>query len=315
MYGIKKGEKEFVQVVTLLSHGCPMQAIVAAFELDERTVRAWYQRGGEHCQRVHETVVSSQQLDLGQVQADEIRVKTQQGIVWMALAMMVSTRLWMAGVVSPKRDKTLIMQLVERIRAMAQFRPLLLAVDGLSSYVSAFRDYFRLPVRSPETGCWQLEPWPQVAIVQVVKSSVHAPTMAITRRIVQGTKLMVTALVQATQGHGGINTAYIERLNATFRQRLACLGRRSRALARRQETLHWGMYLVGTVYNLATYHDSLTKNRQHFCTPAMAAGLTNHRWSIHELLTFKSPPKPPDNSNPPTSRFEKYFVKELFQVA
>src|SRR5258708_6240264 len=74
MYGIKKGKKDFVQVVTLLSQGCPMQAIVAAFELDERTVRAWYRRGGEHCQRMHETVVSGQQLDLDQVQADEIRV-------------------------------------------------------------------------------------------------------------------------------------------------------------------------------------------------------------------------------------------------
>lgn len=209
LYGIKKEGKVFVQVVTLLSHSCPMQAIVAAFEMDERTVRAWFERSGTHCQTVHEAVVSSQSLDLGQVQADEIRVKTQQGIVWMALAIMVSTRLWMAGVVSPKRDKALIKQLVEHIRAMAQFRPLLLAVDGLSSYVSAFRECFRLPVRSPETGCWHLELWPHLAIVQVVKSGIHAPTMAITQRIVEGTKLIVAALVQSSQAHGGINTAYI----------------------------------------------------------------------------------------------------------
>ena len=66
----------------------------------------------------------------------------------MALAIMVSTRLWIAGAVSPRRDKALIQRLVEQIRAMAQFRPLWLAVDGLSSYVSAFRHCFRLPVRS-----------------------------------------------------------------------------------------------------------------------------------------------------------------------
>lgn len=87
-----------------------------------------------------------------------------------------------------------------------------------------------------------------------------------------------------------------------------------RALARRQETLHLGMYLVGTVYNLATYHDSLTKNAQQPCTPAMAAGLTDHRWSVHELLTFKSPPKLRDKLTSP-SRFEKYFVKELARAA
>ncbi len=44
---------------------------------------------------------------MGQVQADEIKVKTQQGTVWMALGLMVSTR-WLGGVVSGKRDKALI---------------------------------------------------------------------------------------------------------------------------------------------------------------------------------------------------------------
>jgi len=86
-----------------------------------------------------------------------------------------------------------------------------------------------------------------LAIVQVVKSSLHTPTMKITRRTVEGTKLMVAVLVRSTQGDGGINTAYLERLNAIVRQRLACLARRSCPLARRQETLHLGMYLVGTV--------------------------------------------------------------------
>lgn len=314
MYGIKKGEREFVQVVTLLAHGCPMQAIVAAFEMDERTVKAWYARAGGHCQKVHEAIVSSQQLDLGQVQADEIRVKSQHGIIWMALAIMVSTRLWIAGEVSPRRDKALIRRLVEQIRAMAQFRPLLLAVDGLSSYLSAFRDCFRLPVRSSETGHTHLEPWPHVAIVQVVKSGSHSSAFSIKRRIVEGSDLVVSALLRATQGTGGINTAFIERLNATFRQRLACLARRSRALARRQETLHLGMYLLGTVYNLATYHDSLTKNAGRSTTPAMAAGLTDHRWSLCEVLTFKSPPKPLDIPKP-TTRFDAYAVKELAQAA
>ncbi|MHB8628172.1 MAG: transposase [Aggregatilineales bacterium] len=185
---LKQDERQFVQVVTLLAHGCPTAAIVAAFELDERTVKAWYQRAGQQCEPVHETVVSRQALDLGQVQADEIRVKTQLGIVWMALAIMVS----------PRRDKQLIQQLVEQIRAIAQFRPLLFAVDGLRSYVTAFRRCFRLPVRSLETGCWHLEPEPQVVIVQVVKSTMHSATFSISRRIVQGTKLMVSALIHAT---------------------------------------------------------------------------------------------------------------------
>jgi transposase-like protein len=45
-------------VLTLLSHGCPLQAIVAAFGIDERTVTAWLLRAGQHCQQVHEYAVS-----------------------------------------------------------------------------------------------------------------------------------------------------------------------------------------------------------------------------------------------------------------
>jgi hypothetical protein len=56
----------------------------------------------------------------------------------------------------------------------------------------------------------------------------------------------------SSQGGGLINTAYIERLNASFRHRLASLARCTRALARVPETLEWGMYLVGSVYNFCT---------------------------------------------------------------
>jgi DNA invertase Pin-like site-specific DNA recombinase len=38
-------------VVTLLSYGCPVQAIVAAFGLDERTVARWQRESGIQCRR------------------------------------------------------------------------------------------------------------------------------------------------------------------------------------------------------------------------------------------------------------------------
>ena len=74
----------------------------AAFGFDERTVAAWWARSGRQGQAVHESLVE-QPRDLGQVQADELRVK-QSGIVWMALAMMVKTRLWLGGEVSAQQD-------------------------------------------------------------------------------------------------------------------------------------------------------------------------------------------------------------------
>src|SRR5688572_12374864 len=72
-------------VVTLLGYGCPLQAICMAFGLDERTVSNWRERAGIHCEAVHQHLVEKPR-NLGQVQADELRVKEQGGIVWMAMA-------------------------------------------------------------------------------------------------------------------------------------------------------------------------------------------------------------------------------------
>ena len=290
----------FVLVTTLQAYGCPVQAIVAALGLDERTVSTWLRRAGDHCQCVHEQVIGHSQLDLEQVQADEIKVKTQRGTVWMALALRVRTRLWLGGVVSSKRDLALIVALGACLRAIALCRPLLLAVDGLSSYVRAFQDAFRSPLPRRTRGRPRLVAWPDSAIVQVVKHRT-IQGLDIQRRIVQGSAARVARLVQISQGAGGINTAFIERLTATFRQRLACLTRRSRALARSPQTLRAAMFLVGTVYDFCTFHQSLrlplligSHGQRHWVprTPALAAGLTDHRWSVLELLTFKIPPPP-----------------------
>jgi transposase-like protein len=83
-YYLKKKADLVVLVVTLLAHGYPIQAIVVAFGLDERTVAAWLRRSGQHCRKVHEHVVLERQLDLGQVQADEIKVKAQGKTFWLA---------------------------------------------------------------------------------------------------------------------------------------------------------------------------------------------------------------------------------------
>lgn len=296
MYGLKRPAELVILVITLLAYGCPVQAIVMALDVDERTVRDWLRRAGEHCSGVHAHLVEAARLNLEQVQADEIKVKTQRGSVWMAMAMMVSTRLWLGGVVSQKRDLILIGALMDKVRQVALCRPLLIAVDGLSSYVKATRKAFRSPLRTGKGGRPRLIPWPHVAIVQVVKSRTDR---SITRRMVQGCPEMIARLL----GGGTINTAYIERLNATFRQRMACLARRTRALARTSASLTHGMYLVGCVYNFCTYHHSLrlplhvaarcnTHHRWVQRTPAIAASLTDHLWSVEELLTFKVPLPP-----------------------
>jgi transposase-like protein len=285
-YRLRTSAETVVLVVTLLAHGCPVQAIVAAFGFDERTVAAWWARSGHQGQAVHEYLVE-QPRDLGQVQADELRVKKQGGIVWMALAMMVKTRLWLGGEVSEQRDMTLIRRLIERVRRCAAPRPLLFCTDGLASYIRAIRETFRDPVQTGKGGRPRLRPWCHIFIAQVVKRYERRRGVATDRRIVDGTPARVETLRRRSQGDGVINTAYIERLNATFRERLAPLTRRGRALARHTLTLHEGMFVVGTVYNFCTPHASLSQTQQ--TTPAMAAGITDHCWTMYELLSFHVP--------------------------
>ena len=105
--GLRKPTEVIVIVVTLLAYGCPLQAIVHAFGLDERTVASWRDRAGKQCEKVHHHLIEQGTLDLVHVQADEIRVKGRSMIAWMGLSMMVSTRLWLGGVVSLRRDSAL----------------------------------------------------------------------------------------------------------------------------------------------------------------------------------------------------------------
>jgi transposase-like protein len=302
-------EALITQVVTLVAHGCPEAAVVAAFALHPRTVREWITAAGQHCETVQQHLVE-QPRDLGQVQADELRVQTQAGVVWMAMAMQVATRLWLGGVLSPTRDQALIRQIADLIARCALVAPLLVMVDGLVSYVAAVRRACRTRQARPGQRPARV-PWPELVMGQVIKHTVQRRLVAVTRRVVVGRAVLATDLVATTQGHGGLNTSYIERLNATFRSRLARLGRRTRHGARQQQRLHAAMYLVGTVYNFCSYHASLVLSQEwpQPRTPAMAAGLAQYRWSVDELLHYQVPPA---RWRPPKQRGRR--SKELQQL-
>lgn len=298
-YRLRTAKDTVIVVLTLLAHGCPVQAIVAAFGVDERTVNSWQERGGQHCARVHQHLIE-QPRDLGQVQADEMRVKKQSGIIWMAMALQVSTRLWLGGVLSAQRDMGLIRALLKKVRACALCRPLLFCTDGWSAYLRAIWTAFREPIRTGEPGRPRLRPWDDICIAQVIKQYARKRVVAVSHHLVQGTRSQIKALLQQTQGGGQINTAYIERLNATFRTRITALVRRGRALVRQTATLHDAMYLMGSVYNFCTYHKSLRvpiylpgkRRRWVQRTPALAAGITDHCWTVEELLSFRVPLPP-----------------------
>ncbi len=229
LYGLKHPLWLVLVVLNLLAYGCPIPAIVATFDLDERTVADWQSKAGRHARQVQETVVCQGQIDVGQVQADELYTKTQAGPVWIASAMTVFSRLWLWGAISWQRDEALIAPVIEQVRAAAQpGQAILFAVDGFKAYVTCILKVFRDPRHTGKPGRPRLVVWADLHIVQVVKQR-HGRLISITRRLAHGSLVQAEAIMQATQVElGRINTAYIERLNATLRTWLPALVRRTR---------------------------------------------------------------------------------------
>jgi transposase-like protein/cation transport regulator ChaC len=295
--GLKTDHKIVTCVLTLLAFGCPIRAIVEAFLLDERTVADWQRRAGEHAEAVHQHLVVSQPRDLGHVQADELWAKMQRGpALWMAMAMQVTTRLWLGGVVGASRNSKMIWQLAKLVRSQALERALLVVTDGYSAYVNAWKRAFQTSVaRERGRGAPRKRAWAQVVIGRVIKSYQKKWCLGVEHRVLaQGTQEEFEAL---RVGEQVLHTAYIERLNATFRQRLGGLVRRGRCLLRKEAVLHRCMYLSGCVYNFCTPHRSLrieaTVNQAaQERSPAMAAGITHEIWSVGQLLCYHVPPPP-----------------------
>ena len=133
-----------------------------------------------------------------------------------------------------------------------------------------------------------------LCIATVIKRTEKKRVVAITRMVVLGSIERARTLLTRTGGCLEFNTSLIERFNGTMRERLASLTRKCRHAAQRIETLETGMYLIGCTYNLCWPHHELSC-RKHFgypCTPAMAAGLTDHIWSVAEVLSYKRAPAP-----------------------
>lgn len=297
LYRVRTPHETVTLVLALLAHGCPLQAIVAAFGFDERTVARWQRAAGEQCGRFHEHWTHEHPCDLQHVQADELWIKVVGKQLWLGMALAVPFRLWLGGVIGEERDRYFLRAVVRLIRTAARHLKFLLCVDGLAGYMTAAHFVFRRPVYTGDPGRPRLKPEKGWTLGQVIKQYAKRRVVGVTPRIAVGDATAVTTILEATQGGGVLNTAYIERLNATFRGALAGLVRRGRALARQEATLEAGMYLVGCVYNFCSYHASLrlpasaeTDRKWMERTPAMAAGLAHRRWTVWELVSYPVPP-------------------------
>jgi len=149
-------------------------------------------------------------------------------------------------------------------------------------------------------------------LAQVVKTDATRRVAEISRRVVLGSaEAVVQVLTTASGGHHQITTASIARLNATVRAGGAPRARRTRALlAHGDARVTTGMFLVGTAYTFVWRHESLRLHAEgpgltwHERTPAMAAGLTDHPWTMDELLCYPAPPAP-QAAGPPAQNLSR----------
>ncbi len=297
--GIHYSEDDYVKVITLLAHGTPIQAIVHAFQIDERTVAKWRDRAGIHCELVHKEKIERGMLDVIQAQADEIWVKMRGVVIWVALAIMVPTRLWIAVEVSKKRDSDLTDNLMQQVRRCARsLCAILICTDGFPAYPKSILKAFRQKVKdTPGPGAAKKVVWPRLYIGTVIKRTAKRRVTEVVRRMSYGQWRKGKKLIKASKGGKKLNTSFIERFNGTIRERFAPLTRKCRYAAAKIETVHTGIYLIGSIYNFCSPHDELSKSQTKGgcgfpCTPAMASGLTDHIWSVKELLTYKVAPPP-----------------------
>jgi hypothetical protein len=144
-------------------------------------------------------------------------------------------------------------RLVACVRRPGRWRALRRVPEGLASYVRAWQQAVRTPLKTGQRGHPRRLPWPDVRIGPGIPPTAQQRGVAVTRRRLQGSPTRLEALLPSGQGRNTVSSA---RLHAPLRQRLGCLVRRRRCLARQTATLQAGMSLMGSVSTFCTPHKS-----------------------------------------------------------
>jgi hypothetical protein len=183
MDGLRTPEERIVIVVTPVASGCPVHAMVHALGVDERTVARWQERAGAPGQKVHTDQVLQGKLDLQHVHADEIRGKGWTMIPWIGMASMVSTRVWVGGVVRLRRDRRLADDLLTMVNAWCH--PVVAVVvltDGWAASPGRRRRVFREKVKGVAGRGRRLHAWPEIVRETVITQTATQRVVAVIRR-------------------------------------------------------------------------------------------------------------------------------------
>jgi IS1 family transposase len=317
--------ERMVHVLACLAEGLGIRATARVFEVAPNTVLAWLVEAAEQLRAFSAYFLCD--LHLEQLQLDEVYAVLRDlkaGAISddEALRRLERSPSWVWTAMDPQSKLLVVVEVGSRTLAMAQrvvhqviqvlapdCVPLFLT-DGLKDYATALLTHFghwTHPARRQDKGPLPKPRWmplPQLCYAQVVKSYRRRRLVGVTHRVVFGTRLAIEQVLAACGWT--INTAFVERLNLDIRQRVAAIGRRVNTLCQGEAGLRDQLVLFQVYHNFVVPHASL---RQRLlipevtngsgsakvwrpCTPAMAAGLTDHIWSLKEVLLYRVPPWP-----------------------
>jgi IS1 family transposase len=325
LHGKQAEVERIVRVLACLAEGLGIRATARVFEVNPNTVLHWLAEAAEQLRAfsVHflcDVHVRQLQLDelyavLRQVQSGELNDDE-------AIQRLERSPYWVWTAMDPESKLLLVIDIGTRTLAMAQcvvhqvaqvLAPgsvPLFVTDGLKEYGTALLTHFgywRQPERRRDQGLRPKPRWmplPELLYAQVVKSYRRRRLVRVKHRVVFGTWQRVEHVLSACGWQ--INTAFVERLNLDIRQRVAAVGRRVNTLCQGEAGVRHQLALYHVYYNFVLPHASLRQPLRvpeptngsgsakvwRPCTPAMAAGLTDHVWSLREVLMYRVPPWP-----------------------
>jgi transposase-like protein/IS1 family transposase len=325
LHGKRVPPEVLVWAVTAVAEGLGIRAVARVFAVDPNTVLHWVTEVADQAAAfsrhfLHDVQVTQVQLDelfalLGAVKAGEVsegealsRLSPSSHWVWVALDPVTKLLLAIEG---GARTLAMAQRLVHQVvQVLAPDCVPLFLTDGFKEYLTAVLTHYGHWIQRAR--CWPTGrlpkprwlPLPQLQYAQVVKTTRRRRLVAVTSRVVFGTLAEIKQVLAPTGWQ--INTAFIERVNLSLRQHVAALGRRVTTLCKGELGLHQQLAVYHAYYNFCLPHASLrlplpqpaptngtgSAKRWRPCTPAMAAGVTDHVWTLRAVLLFRVPPWP-----------------------
>lgn len=306
-----------------LAEGNSLRGTGRIVGVDKDTICEWLDKAGRHCRAV--TTYLFNNLHMTECQLDELwsfvrkkeahltvieKVLMLYGDAWVWIAFVPEWRLVPAFVIG-KRVQENADLLIERLKAVScGFIPFFTS-DQLSHYPNALLNGYGIPEiivqipgkrgRKPKP---KLLPPSDLLYAQVVKRRQRGRVVEVTKKVVFGCEQAIEACLAASTVSKTINTSFVERNNLTCRQGNGRLSRKVLSFSKDLTWMEKHLWLSLTYYHFVLPHTSLAQplpepqptrgtgspKKSQPVTPAMMAGITDHVWTMEELLSYRVPP-------------------------